>query len=58
MDINDIRTGVTVVSLALFIGIMAWTWARKRRSGFEEAAQLPFIEADDLQRARQENRHE
>jgi len=44
MDINQLRAGVTVVSLALFIGIMVWTWARRRRSGFEEAAQLPFVD--------------
>ena len=51
MDINDFRAGVTVLSLALFIGIMAWTWARKRHSGFDEAAQLPFIDKDIAEQA-------
>jgi len=46
MDINDLRAGITVLSLALFIGIMAWTWARQRRSDFDEAAHLPFIDQD------------
>jgi cytochrome c oxidase cbb3-type subunit IV len=49
MDINDLRAGVTVLSLALFIGIMAWTWARKRHSGFDEAARLPFIDEDSAE---------
>ena len=42
MDINDVRIAVTVISFVLFIGIMAWTWSRRNRDGFEEAAQLPF----------------
>ena len=46
IDINDLRAGVTVFSLAIFIGIMAWAWSRKRRDGFAEAEQLPFVEQD------------
>ena len=46
MDINDARAATTVLSLILFIGIMAWSWSRRRRSGFDEAAQLPFIDTD------------
>jgi cytochrome c oxidase cbb3-type subunit 4 len=45
VDINDVRSAVTVVSMLLFIGITAWVWQRERRHAFEEAAQLPF--ADD-----------
>jgi cytochrome c oxidase cbb3-type subunit 4 len=47
MDINDARVLTTVLSLILFIGIMAWTWSARRRAGFDEAARLPFSEADD-----------
>ncbi|MFT3816168.1 MAG: cbb3-type cytochrome c oxidase subunit 3 [Rubrivivax sp.] len=47
MDINDARVLTTVVSLVLFIGIMAWTWSARRRAGFDEAARLPFADADD-----------
>lgn len=46
MDINDARVATTVLSLILFLGIMVWTWSKRHRSGFEEAAQLPFIDAD------------
>ncbi len=42
MDINDLRSVVTVVSLLTFVGIVAWAWSRRNQSSFEEAAQLPF----------------
>jgi cytochrome c oxidase cbb3-type subunit 4 len=42
MDINDLRSVVTVVSLLTFVGIVAWAWSRRNQSNFEEAAQLPF----------------
>ncbi len=45
MDINMLRSGVTVVSLLLFVALVVWTWNRARRDAFEEAAKLPF--ADD-----------
>jgi cytochrome c oxidase cbb3-type subunit 4 len=46
MDINDARVATTVLSLILFLGIMVWTWSKRRRDGFDEAAQLPFLDAD------------
>lgn len=42
MDINDLRSAVTVVSLLTFLGIVAWAWSRRNQPDFEEAAQLPF----------------
>jgi cytochrome c oxidase cbb3-type subunit IV len=55
MDLNDIRSGVTVVSFLVFLGIMAWAWSAGRRPAFDAAAQLPF--ADDARDgARQEER--
>jgi len=44
MDINDLRSVVTVVSLLTFVGIVAWAWSRRNQSAFDEAAQLPFKE--------------
>jgi|LakMenE18May11ns_1017448.scaffolds.fasta_scaffold5221325_2 cytochrome c oxidase cbb3-type subunit 4 len=44
MDINNLRSAVTVISLLLFVGLVAMTLKRSRRSEFEEAAQLPFAE--------------
>ncbi len=42
MDINDLRSAVTVVSLLTFLGIVVWAWSRRNKERFEQAAQLPF----------------
>lgn len=42
MDINDLRSIVTVVSMLTFLGIVAWAWSKRNKDRFEEAAQLPF----------------
>lgn len=44
MDINDMRSIVTVVSLLTFVGIVAWAWSKRNKGDFDEAAQLPFKE--------------
>ncbi len=55
MDINDLRIGVTLVSLALFIALMVHTWSRRRQPEHEAAARLPFI-GDDAVRTEGEAR--
>ena len=50
MDLNDIRIGWTVVSFFVFLAIVAWAYSRGARRGFDEAAQLPFL--DDLRPGR------
>jgi len=48
MDVNDIRSLVTVLSLALFIGLMVYTWWPARQREHDAAALLPFAgEAND-----------
>ena len=42
MDINDLRTLVTLLSFACFIGIVAWACSPRRREAFREAALLPL----------------
>lgn len=42
MDINLLRSIVTVVALAVFIGIVVWAWSARNKARFDEAAQLPF----------------
>jgi len=42
MDINDLRSIFTVLSLLTFIGIVVWAWSRSNQASFDEAAQLPF----------------
>ncbi|MDO8888944.1 MAG: cbb3-type cytochrome c oxidase subunit 3 [Hydrogenophaga sp.] len=42
MDINDLRSIVTLISFLTFLGIVAWAWSKRNKDRFEEAAQLPF----------------
>ena len=42
MDINTLRSIVTVLAFLAFIGIVVWAYARRNAKDFEEAAQLPF----------------
>ena len=46
MDINDIRSALTVLAFASFIGIVIWAWSGRRKAAFDEAARLP-LEDDD-----------
>jgi cytochrome c oxidase cbb3-type subunit 4 len=42
IDINILRSAVTLFSFALFIGLMTWVWWPARKSAMNDAAQLPF----------------
>jgi cytochrome c oxidase cbb3-type subunit 4 len=46
MDINDLRTIITALSFVVFVGIVTWAWSSRQRARFEEAANLPFADAD------------
>jgi cytochrome c oxidase cbb3-type subunit 4 len=46
MDINSIRSLVTVLSFAVFLGIVIWAWSARRKPAFDEAANLPFADDD------------
>jgi cytochrome c oxidase cbb3-type subunit 4 len=46
MDINTIRTVITVAAFLTFLGIVAWAWSSRRSADFEAAARLPFDEDD------------
>lgn len=42
MDINDLRSIITVVSFLTFIGIVCWAWSGRRKTDFDAAALLPL----------------
>ncbi|HEY6511563.1 MAG TPA: cbb3-type cytochrome c oxidase subunit 3 [Burkholderiaceae bacterium] len=42
MDVNDLRSAVTVLGLLLFVALMAWTWRPRARHDHDAAARLPF----------------
>jgi cytochrome c oxidase cbb3-type subunit 4 len=48
MDINDIRSAMTVIMFALFLGIVFWAYSGKRKRAFDEAARLPFEEDESM----------
>ena len=47
MDINDVRSLITVVSFVAFLAIVVWAYGTKRKAGFEEAARSVLEENDD-----------
>jgi cytochrome c oxidase cbb3-type subunit 4 len=48
MDINDIRSAMTVIMFVLFLGIVFWAYSSKRKRAFDEAARLPFEEDESM----------
>ena len=46
MDINLLRSIVTVLTFAIFIGIIWWAMSSRNQAIFDDAAQLPFRQED------------
>jgi len=46
MDINDLRGLSTLFLMITFIGLCIWAYSSKRKKSFDEAANLPFANAD------------
>lgn len=44
MDINDLRSIITVVAFATFIAIVLWAYSDRRKEAFDQAARLPLEE--------------
>jgi cytochrome c oxidase cbb3-type subunit IV len=42
MDINILRSAVTVTGFLIFVGILVWAWRPAQKDRFNEASQLPF----------------
>ena len=47
MDINDLRSLFTVLSLFTFAGIVWWAFSGHRKQAFDEAALLPLFDDHD-----------
>ena len=47
MDINTLRSVITVVSFAIFIAIVFWAYSGRSKAAFDQAARLPFDEEDE-----------
>ena len=46
LEFIDARSLVTLASFISFIGIVWWAYSGRRKSSFDEAAQLPFADDD------------
>ncbi|MDH0866314.1 cbb3-type cytochrome c oxidase subunit 3 [Mitsuaria sp. GD03876] len=55
MDLNAVRSAVTVVSLLVFVGIVAWAFARRNRERFEDLGALVLADEESAPRG---GRHE
>ena len=42
MDINALRSIVTVAAFGAFVGILVWAYRPSHQKQFDEAADLPF----------------
>ncbi len=49
MDIDVLRSVMTVLSFATFAGIVAWAWSTRMRPSFDRAALAPFEEDEQEQ---------
>jgi cbb3-type cytochrome oxidase subunit 3 len=48
MDLNLLRSAVTLLGLTAFLALMVWTWWPRQKAAMDAAARLPFSgEADD-----------
>ncbi len=57
MDINTLRGIMTALALLAFIGVWIWAWSSKRKSAFDEAANLPFAD-EDIDKNSKGDRHD
>lgn len=48
MDTNTLRSIATVLAFLAFIAIFWWVFSKNRKSGYEDAANLPFADDEDM----------
>ncbi|ANQ84511.1 CcoQ/FixQ family Cbb3-type cytochrome c oxidase assembly chaperone [Azoarcus olearius] len=53
MDVNDLRTVITVMGFLCFLAICAWAYSGHAKAGFDEAARLPLTDEDPVVAGRQ-----
>ncbi|RCU52680.1 MULTISPECIES: cbb3-type cytochrome oxidase subunit 3 [Corallincola] len=49
MDYGTFRGVITVIILVVFIGIVVWAYSKRRKSAFDEAANMIFDDKDAQQ---------
>ncbi len=53
MDINTIRTMVTLAAFGAFLGIVWWAYGPSRRERFERDARMVFDDSEPMARTEQ-----
>jgi len=53
MDINDLRGLSTVFVMIAFASVCWWAFSPSRKKTFNDAANLPFADEDEHQKAQQ-----
>ena len=43
MDLDTLRSAVTLLSFLVFAGIVAWALSPRKKAAFDEAERLPFL---------------
>jgi len=51
MDVNLLRSVITALLFAIFVGIVVWAWSGRRRADFDAAARLPLEDELDAQQS-------
>jgi cytochrome c oxidase cbb3-type subunit IV len=47
VDLSDLRIIVTTMSFIAFMGVVFWAYSGKQKKRFDDAANLPFVDADE-----------
>ncbi|QEA39048.1 cbb3-type cytochrome c oxidase subunit 3 [Pistricoccus aurantiacus] len=48
MDLGTFRGITTLLIMIAFIGVVIWAYSKRRKKDFDEAANLPFADEEEL----------
>ncbi|HDZ57616.1 MAG TPA: cbb3-type cytochrome c oxidase subunit 3 [Pseudomonas xinjiangensis] len=51
MDINTVRGIATILVMLAFLGVVLWAYSSYKKKDFDEAAQLPFDDETEDEKA-------
>jgi cytochrome c oxidase cbb3-type subunit 4 len=47
IELNTLRSLVTLLSFVVFAGIVFWAWSKNNQRRFDEAANIPFLDESE-----------
>lgn len=57
MDINTLRSLSTILVMIAFLGVCWWAFSPRRKSRFDNAANLPFADEDQHAKTKEQELH-